>query len=356
MNRFKLFSHHPFFIRLFHWEYWSFNTVYALMYPVFAWFCIKAGFKYFYSASNPSIENGGFLMEKKQDIFPLIPSSYYPAYFFVKAGASFGSIKKEMINHQFVFPLIAKPVIGMQGKAVKKITCEEELKNYAEVCTVDFLIQQFSSYQSEVGIFYYRYPSENNGCITGIVAKEPMCVIGDGKSTLLELIMQVPRYILQVDALKQMYKESIHQVLNMSESKILAPYGNHARGSKFLDWTDRADETFIKNIDLFCKQIPGFFYGRLDVMYDSWDDLRLGKNFHVIELNGAGSEPTHMYDPRHSIFFAWKEILKHWKILYHVSKQNHEKGYSYMSLKEGATMFKRNNEQVKELNRIGRKL
>jgi len=356
MNRFKLFSHHPIFIRLFHWEYWSFNTVYALMYPVFAWYCIKAGFRYFYPASNPSIENGGFLMEKKQDIFPLIPSSYYPAYFFVKAGTSIISIKQEIKNLHFTYPLIAKPVIGMQGKAVKKITCEEELAHYASVCTVDFLIQQFSPYKSEVGIFYYRYPNAENGTVTGIVAKEPMCVIGDGKSSLLELIMQEPRYVLQVEALKQMYNECIHQVLKVDEFKILAPYGNHARGSKFLDWTLKADETFIKNMDAFCKQIPGFYYGRLDVMYDSWDDLRLGKNFHVIELNGAGSEPTHMYDPRHSIFFAWKEIIKHWKILYNVSKQNHERGYAYMSLKEGSAIFKKNNELVKVLNIIGKKL
>lgn len=356
MNRFKLFSHHPFFIRLLNWEYWSFNTVYAPMYPVFAWFCIRAGFRYFYSASNPTIENGGFLMEKKQDIFPLIPSSYYPAYFFVKAGTSYELINLEIKNHQFTFPLIAKPVIGMQGKAVKKITSEEELKHYSEVCAVDFLVQEFSPYKSEVGIFYYRYPNAENGTVTGIVAKEPMCVIGDGKSTLLELIMAEPRYILQVDALKQMYKENISHILKAGEYKILAPYGNHARGSKFLDWTDKVDETFIKNIDLFCKQIPGFYFGRLDVMYDSWDDLRSGNNFHVIELNGAGSEPTHMYDPRHSIFFAWKEISRHWKILYKISKQNHEMGHAYLSLQEGKTIFKRNNEHVKALNRIGKKL
>jgi hypothetical protein len=40
------------------------------------------------------------------------------------------------------------------------------------------------------------------------------------------------------------------------------------------------------------------------------------QEFSLIEVNGAGSEPTHMYDPRHSLLNAWKEIVKHWIILW----------------------------------------
>lgn len=352
----KLFTHHPFFIRLFHWEYWSFTAVYGWIYPLFALLCLRAGGKYFFTAANPTIKNGGFLMEPKQDIYPLIPTGYYPSFFYVPVQTAFEKIEADLAKHQFRFPLIAKPVIGMQGKAVKKINTKEELQHYAAICTVDFMVQELSPYTKEVGVFYYRIPGEANGHITGIVAKEPMTVVGDGVSSLYELILQVPRYILQVDALKQMYGKDILQVLKKGEEKILAPYGNHARGSKFVDWTAKADETFTANMDAVCKQIDGFYYGRLDVMYTDWDDLCQGKNFHIIELNGAGSDPTHMYDPKHSLFFAWKEIIRHWFILWRISKINHAKGHPYMSLKEGAVMFKSNAAHVKKLDTLALKL
>lgn len=352
----KLFTHHPFFIRLLNWEYWNFSAVYGLVYPIFAWLCIRAGVRYFFTAANPTIANGGFLMEQKQDIYPLLPQAFYPAYFFVKAGTSVADIQQQIHTHQFQFPLIAKPVIGMQGKAVKKLESPDELQHYTSVCTVDYMIQELSPYKHEVGIFYYRMPNEANGYITGIVAKEPMTVTGDGVSSLYQLIMEVPRYILQIDALTQIYGQRMQQILAKGEELILAPYGNHARGSRFIDWTDRADDVMQKNMDAVCKQIDGFYYGRLDVMYTDWEDLRNGKNFHIIELNGAGSDPTHMYDPKHSIFFAWSEIIRHWMILWRISKINHANGHPYMSLKDGAAMFRSNSIQVKALDEVALKL
>lgn len=352
----RIFTHHPFFIRLFNWEYWSYNFIYGPVYIVFVWLCIRTGFKYFFSASNPSIANGGLLMEQKHEIYPLIPSQFYPSFFLVEQGAEVAVVLKQLQESNFSFPLIAKPNIGMQGKAVKKIKNEEELLQYAELCTVDFLVQQFSPFKNEVGIFYYRIPDTANGTITGIVAKEPMTVIGNGTSTLYQLICEEPRYILQMNQLQQIYGEELLGVLNKDEVLILAPYGNHARGSKFIDWTDKVDASLIKNIDAVCKQIDGFYYGRLDVMYNDWDALRNGTAFHIIELNGAGADPTHMYDPKHSIFFAWKEIIKHWLLLFRISRINHKKGVPYMNLKEGAAMFKANNELVKKLNAFGEKI
>lgn len=352
----KLFTHHPFFIRLFHWEYWSFTAIYGWIYPVFATLCLKAGGKFFFTAANPTIKHGGFLMEPKQDIYPLIPQEYYPAFFFVQAGTGIDIIQQQIETHQFNFPVIAKPVIGMQGKAVKKVSSISELAHYAEVCTVDYMVQKLSPYKHEVGIFYHRLPDAANGTVTGIVAKEPMTIVGDGKSSIYQLILEEPRYILQIDALKQIYGKDILNVLPKGEVLILAPYGNHARGSKFVDWSDKADETFIKNIDAVCRQINGFYYGRLDVMYNDWEDLKQGRNFHIIELNGAGSDPTHMYDPKHTLFFAWKEIIRHWLILFRISKQNHAKGYPYMTIKEAREMFRTNNLHMAALDAIAPKL
>ena len=90
-------------------------------------------------------------------------------------------------------------------------------------------------------------------------------------------------------------------------------------------------------------------FGRLDIKYDDWEGFKDGKNFSVIEVNGAGAEPTHMYDPRHSIFFAWKEIVRHWFILNRISIMNHKRGTKYLTVKEGLDMFKKDKEHSKKL-------
>ena len=121
---------------------------------------------------------------------------------------------------------------------------------------------------------------------------------------------------------------------------IVSPYGNHARGSKFTDVSHMADEALTTVIDNICKQIPDFYFGRLDIRFDTWETFRQGKNFSIIEVNGAGAEPTHIYDPGHSLFFAWKEIIRHWFLLYRISRLNHKNGHPYLSVREGIAMFR----------------
>ena len=51
------------------------------------------------------------------------------------------------------------------------------------------------------------------------------------------------------------------------------------------------------------RDLP-YYSGRLDIRYNTLDELKPGNNFSIIELNGAGSEPTHIYDPTHFVFFC----------------------------------------------------
>ena len=131
----------------------------------------------------------------------------------------------------------------------------------------------------------------------------------------------------------------MEEILPAGEKRVLVPYGNHARGALFLDDSHLIDEQLLSTIDRICKTIDGFYFGRLDIRYNNWEELKEGKNLMIIEVNGAGSEPTHMYDPRHTLFFAWREITRHWKILYQVSRANHRKGVPYLPFKQGIQMY-----------------
>lgn len=287
-------------------------------------------------------------MESKKSIYDQIPDSHYPETLLFKAGTDPDEVLKDVNKNQLVFPLIAKPDIGMKGISVKKIRNATELKEYALISRVDFLVQAFIPFENEVGIFYYRYPNELKGRISGIVRKEFLAVIGDGISTLRELIQKDKRSILQLPALEKQYGKDLNQVLPAGMEELLVPYGNHARGAKFIDISHLTDQQLTETIDRICKGVNGFHYGRLDIRYESWEALRRGERFSIVELNGAGSEATHMYDPRHSIFFAWKEIIRHWNILFRISRMNHKLlKKPYMNIPEGLQMLKANREYMK---------
>lgn len=344
----KRILHHPFFIKLFHWEYWPFHVVYGPIYLYWFWLCAKARSFFFFNTSNPSIINGGFLMESKKEIYELIPMQYYPPTLLFKAGSNSKIVLAAVNENKLRFPLVGKPDIGMQGKGVKKLSSSAELIEYASQSKVDYLVQEFVPYQKEIGIFYYRYPGEAKGHISGIVEKEFLAVIGDGVSDIQTLLERNKRYKLQLPVLRKTYREELDKVLPPGEEFLLVPYGNHARGAKFLDASHLIDQELTDTIDQICQQVKGFYFGRLDIRYNSWEELKAGSNFSIIELNGAGSEPTHMYDPRHSIFFAWKEIIRHWNILYRISRTNHRVLQKpYMNMTEGLEMLKANKRYVR---------
>lgn len=349
---------HDFFkrriIKITHWEYWPFNVFYGPIMPYWFWLGIKSRSFFFFNTSNPSIQNGGFAMESKSLIYDQIPEAYKPKTILIKPlTTSLEDIHKGIQEQNLKFPLIAKPDIGYQGILVKKLNNENDLAEYANRVKVNFLIQEFIPYKNEVGIFYYKIPGESNGHISGIVGKDFLKVIGDGKSTLEELIVKDSRAFLQIKNLKITYSQIFKDVLEKGKELLLVPYGNHARGAKFLDHSHLISPELIQMINRICLQIPEFYFGRLDIMYNTWEELCQGKNFCIVELNGAGSEPTHIYDPKHSVFFAYREIIRHWNILYTICHLNKEqKDLKFLNLREGLQLLKENGNYFKIVRQI----
>jgi hypothetical protein len=295
------------------------------------------------------MRNGGFIMDSKIEIYNLIPQQFYPKTKFVKEQLPFEEVEYILNNSKIKFPFIAKPDIGLRGSAVKKVDTLEDLKNYHSKANFDYLVQDLIPFPNEVGIFYVRYPHEKNGRITGIVAKEFLIVVGDGCSTIEELLKANPRFEFQLKILRKEYGSQLKDILPKGEKRNLVPYGNHARGAKFLDYSHLISPELTKVIDDMCLQIDEFYFGRMDLMYNTWEELEQGKNFSIVELNGAASEPTHIYDPKHSLFFAWKELARHITYMYEISVANHKRGYDYLPHKIGMEQYNLHLEQSNKI-------
>lgn len=295
------------------------------------------------------MKNGGFMNESKIEIYDLIPQQYYPKTLFVKANTNINTVLSNLEKAQHKFPLILKPDMGLRGNGVKKVANLEELKAYHTKADFDFLIQDVIPFENEVGIFYVKLPNETKGKITGIVSKEYLIVEGDGSSTIEELIKQTPRFELQLKTLQEEYKDKLLKVLLKGEKVNLVPYGNHARGAKFIDSSHLISEKLTNVIENISKEISEFYFGRFDIMFNSFEELENGENFSIVELNGSASEPTHIYDPQHSIFFAWKELARHITYMYKIGKYNNDRGFKFLTNKNGMKQYKAHNECLNKI-------
>ena len=78
--------------------------------------------------------------------------------------------------------------------------------------------------------------------------------------------------------------------------------------------------------DYLNHQIKGWYYGRVDLKYQSFERLCLGEDFKIIEINGIMSEPTHIYDASSGATYldALKNLKNHWGILTNIAVKNHE--------------------------------
>lgn len=325
-----------FFHKLTHWEYWPYQVVYAPISLLWIYYAIRARSLFFFNAANPSIRNGGFVMGSKRNIYNLIPEEFYARTAFIPENTPPSALEDILKSSGLEYPLIAKPDIGLRGNAVKKIHSEHELHAYSQRADFDYLIQEFIALPKEIGVFYVRYPGEKKGRITGIVAKELLTVTGDGTSTTRELLNKTPRFQFQLKALQREYGNQLDRVPEKGEKLTLVPYGSHARGAKFTDCSHMINDVLTEVINDICTQVKGFYYGRLDLMYNTAEELESGKNLMLVEINGAMSEPTHIYDPGHSLWFAWKELARHVTYMYEISQTNHRvRGIPYLKYKHG---------------------
>ena len=321
-----------FWARLTQWEYWPFELFYAPVFCYYFFLAIKHRSFFFFTASNPSMECGGMFGEKKSDIFSIMPHQYIPKTHLINTGAIETALDTA---HELGYPLITKPNVGERGNWVKKIEDEEQLRDYVKRCRVDFLMQELVDYPIELGVFYVRKPSENKGRVTSIVRKNFLTVEGDGIHSIRELLLSNERALLTANLNSDFLRSFGNTVPALDEEVLVEPIGNHCRGTQFLNDNHEITDELCAAFDEVALQIPDFYYGRFDLKCRTYEELAALKNFKILELNGAGAEPAHIYQPGYSLFKAYKDIIWHFRQLSIISRQNREAGVRYWSLKQG---------------------
>ncbi|MFM9944102.1 MAG: hypothetical protein ACKVQB_02595 [Bacteroidia bacterium] len=314
------------------YEYWPWLFFYLPAVPVHIYYFLKTRYFFFNTAANPGIDNGGLFGESKIEILNKFGDEYKAKTFFHKAGENIDNTLEILKTRNFELPLIAKPNIGERGDMVAKV---DEMDKLAEILKVndnkDYIIQEFVTYPLEFGVLYGRMPDEAHGKVRSIVQKRFLTVEGDGESSIGQLLLKNKRAWFQIERLEKEQPDLLKEVLLDGEQKIVEHIGNHCKGTEFINANHLISEDLNIAFDKIAKQFDGFYYGRFDLKAKTIENFKKGETIKLFELNGATSEPGHIYDKNYTLLKAYRDIFIEYNFVYKLCKANISRGVKPLS-------------------------
>jgi hypothetical protein len=285
------------------------------------------------TAANPTITAGGLCGESKLETLDQVNGpvrALVTRYTSVVAQpGGMARAEQALTAASIDYPLVAKPAVGCNGTGVQLLRGRDDLARYLAEFPRDerIVLQEFVADEGEAGIFYVRHPDEASGRITSITLKHVPLVIGDGRSTLRQLIAadrragRVPHLYLSRLAGR------LHDVPRPGERVPLVFVGNHCKGSIFENGTHLATPALTDAFERIARALPAFHFGRIDVRFASLSALLRGEGFRIIEINGVGSEATHIWDRDTTLREAWRAQFFHYGAAFRIAAANRARGH-----------------------------
>jgi hypothetical protein len=277
--------------------------------------------------ANPAITAGGLCGESKVDVLNLFGPSgracLAPFVSIVVNDDVARTVQKAVTALETAgigFPIVAKPDIGRRGNGVRPVEDMDQLARYISLYPHGrrIVLQKRILYEHEAGVFYVRQPGEAEGKILSLTLKHFPEVVGDGHSTVRALILRDRRAGRIPNLYLPRLKKRLGRVLPAGQRFPLVFTGNHCKGAIFEDGRDCITEPLRDRFDRISREMPGFHFGRFDIRFRSLDDLRRGQAFSIIEVNGAGSEATHIWDRRTKLVEAYRALCQQIRIVFEI--------------------------------------
>lgn len=319
-------------------EFWPSQLIYLPV--VFQWLYLSLRYRSLSLPliANPSIHLAGMVGESKSSVLELAgeqAKKLIAPYIDQLNDQSqsidvrVGNILNKMQQSVLDFPVIAKPDIGCRGAGVKIIRNETALKNYIENFPdqAKLLIQHKVPHEAEAGIFYIRQPGKKQGEVFSITLKYTPYVIGDGFKTLAQLIKSDARASKISDVYFKRHQSLLNTVIPDNQAFRLSFAGTHCKGSIFRNGNVYISQELTTVFDDITADIKDFYYGRFDVRFESIEKLIQGKDFSILEINGASSEATHIWDRNTKLGDVYKTLFYQYNTLFRFGDINRKNGH-----------------------------
>lgn len=328
-----------------YFEFWPAWLFYMPVYIYVIYLMIRYRSVMLPTAVNPNLANGKFIGESKDEILNTVAQflpEYSAKHCLVRRGPEIDgaellkAVESQLSDKGIQYPIVAKPDLGCRGAGVNLIHDRYELNTYIEHFPLNeaFICQELIPYEAEAGVFYCRMPWEKNGKIISLTLKSFPKVIGDGKHTLRELIAMDPR----ARELTHIYYPRLQNKLDLipavSEKISLVFAGNHSKGAIFTDGRSSISQSLIETFDGISKRLPNFYFGRFDIRYENFSKLEKGVDFKIVEINGASSESTHIWDANYTLKDAYRDLFRQFHLLFIIGEYNQKRGVKTQPIKD----------------------
>ncbi len=340
----KKWQHQAWFIRLTNKEYWDSRIFTVPIGFYVAYLALRARSPLFFTAANPAIPTGGMVGENKADISRWIPPQYRPKNGLIEPSDSVLEIRQKMDSVQLKFPVIIKPVVGCRGLMVKKVENLTEIANHLMRFPTQFLIEEFIDFPIEAAVLFWKNPETGAQGILSVAVKEFLSVEGTGVNCVESLLLKNPRAILQMPRLMREKPELLRKIPALGEKIIVEHIGNHCRGTKFLNYNHLITPEMVADFAKIQTDLPNCYVFRLDLKTPSVSDLQNGQNIKILEINGVGSDPAHIYDPKTPFFEMYGGYMRLWRKIFEVSTALNRRGVRYMKFSEYRVFMRRQKE------------
>jgi membrane protein DedA with SNARE-associated domain len=320
------------------WEFWPAWLFYIPVAFMYAWLAIKYRGASLPALANPGQVNGGLVGESKAEILDSLSTAapeHTAESFLIEADHPSSRLER-LANliaiSRVTLPFVLKPNVGQRGAGFKKISRIEDAIAYLKTTNSPMLVQRYIAGPKEIGVFYYRFPGQDHGAILAITDKSFPSITGDGIKTLRELIYADPRASLIAATYLSRFGDAVDDIIPEGETLRLVEAGNHCQGCVFTDGMHLYSRELFDAIDCISGALPGFYIGRYDIRYESDDELRASRGFSIIELNGAASEATSIYDARNSLLSGYRTLYRQWDLVFAIGRANRDRGLRAPSL------------------------
>ncbi|MEM7359516.1 MAG: ATP-grasp domain-containing protein [Pseudomonadota bacterium] len=330
------------------YEFWHPRVFELPFYIYLGWQCLINGVSIRTLAkANYALDHGEIGLGSKLDSQLAFNQDYFLPSTLVSEDLS--DEEKQAFIHQFVeehgYPVILKSNMGCVGKGIAKVNDAADVEKFTPLLMGDYILQKFTPFNYECGVFYVRMNGKPR--ITGVNKKHFPTVVGNGRDTILTLAQQHPRYTQHWDSFLQDIDTS--EVLAENQEKRLSFIGSHTLGCKFTDDTHLVTPELEKAIFHLFESQPGFNFGRVDVKCENEAAFQRGE-FVVIEVNGVASLPTNMFDPKFSVWQAYKIFFEHGKYLVKIAREHRHQPMELLSYLDVMKQAKANAQSLNDVH------
>jgi hypothetical protein len=297
------------------------------------WLGLRYGCVTLPSSANPHITAGGLVGDTKSEYFKgmgALARSKVADFAMLRAhgAASLPAALAALQEANLDFPVVAKPDLGWCGFGVRRIDDVAALDDYLSRYPrdADLMLQRYLADPGEAGLFYMRHPDQPTGKLLGILLRHFPQVTGDGASTIAQLVETDVRLQRTTRSVEHECSYAPNRVPAAGEVVRLSLIASTRVGGLYEDGSENATAELTATVDAIARDMPQFHVGRFDVRYLTLEHLRRGQ-FTILEVNGAGSEAVHAWDPKYSIADVYRIVFAKQRLMFALAAANRARGH-----------------------------